>query len=128
MKVPIYCFITAWIFLIQGIILYLYIPSTLTLVHVILGVTSVLHHSRREKWYYYDKIKILDHVAMYAYIYLLSKYFGYDIALFALLTVILGNFVLYLINTTKYYRLMSIINCGLHVYLIVVTPKLYQLI
>ena len=125
-KYPLYCVITGWILFVQGIILYHYMPCRLTLVHTILGITTILHHSRRDRWYYYDAIKLLDHAVMYYYIYLLSVYFGYEILVFSLLTVIIGNFFIYLISMTKNYNLMSIINCSLHIYLIVIAPKLYD--
>lgn len=129
MKLPAYCYITSWIILIQGIIAYTYIPNELTLAHILMGLTSIIHHNRRDKYYYYDIIRFTDLLAVYTFFYLFYSYFGYYISLFIFLFYYLFTFMIYLLSVKlNNFKISLIAHCGFHLYFIITIPKFYSLL
>ena len=129
MKLPPYCYITSWIILIQGIIAYTYIPNELTLAHILMGLTSIIHHNRRDKYYYYDIIRFTDILAVYTFFYLFYYYFGYYISLFIFLFYYIFSFMIYLLSVKlKDSRVTLIAQCSFHLYFIITIPKFYSLL
>jgi hypothetical protein len=125
--IPNYCYITSWIILIQGLIAYTYIPLDITLSHVVLGLTSVIHHSRRYKWYIIDIYTILDYLALILYLYLLTNKYLWKIILNFLMLGIVMNFINFSLNFYKKYKLMAIIHCSYHLLFIILVPKYYYI-
>ena len=128
MKLPIYCYLTSWIILIQGIIAYTYIPNDLTLSHIIMGATSVVHHNRRNKWYYYDINSFADWIAVLNFIYQIYLVFGSNILIFILSYSIIHLILIFVLNIYDKLRLLTILHCSLHLYFIIIIPKLYSLL
>lgn len=129
MKLPAYCYITSWIILIQGIIAYTYIPNELTISHILMGLTSVIHHNRRDKYYYYDIIRFTDILAVYTFFYLFYSYFGYYISLLLFISYYIITLMVYLLSVKlNNYKLTVITQCSFHLYFIIMIPKFYSLL
>lgn len=126
--IPNYCYITSWIILIQGLIAYTYLPLDITLSHVVLGITSVIHHSRRYKWYIIDIFTILDYLALILFASLLMNYISWKIILIFLILGLVVNFINFLLNFHKKYKLMTIIHCSYHLLFIILVPKYYYML
>jgi|MDSV01.2.fsa_nt_gb hypothetical protein len=128
MKIPVYCYITSWIILIQGIIAYTYIPNELTISHVVVGITSVVNHNRRDKWYYKDIYSFVDWIAVLNYIYQFYSIFGLNISIFIIIYSLINQIFIGILNIYGKLNLITILHCAFHLYFIITIPKFYSLL